>query len=68
MPGKPYGWSSLAGYSPWGPKELDVTKDEQECIKKEKTIENGMAVYVSGAVVEQPPGGADALGAWKRKG
>ena len=40
-----------------------MTKDEQECIKKEKTIENGMAVYVSGAVVEQPPGGADALGA-----
>ena len=23
LPGKPHGWRSLAGYSPWGYKELD---------------------------------------------
>ena len=34
LPGKSHGQRSLAGYSPWGCKELDVTKhtriDEQE--------------------------------------
>ena len=25
LPGKSHGWSSLVGYSPWGPKELDTT-------------------------------------------
>ena len=24
LPGKPHGWRSLAGYSPWGRKELDM--------------------------------------------
>ena len=26
MPGKPHGWKSLAGYSPWGHKESDTTE------------------------------------------
>ena len=26
LPGKTYGWRSLAGYSPWGRKELEVTE------------------------------------------
>ena len=26
LPGKPHGQRSLAGYSPWGLKELDTTK------------------------------------------
>ena len=26
MPGKFHGWKSLAGYSPWGHKELDMTE------------------------------------------
>ena len=26
LPGKSYGWRSLAGYSPWGCKELDTTQ------------------------------------------
>jgi len=26
LPGKPHGQRSLAGYSPWGRKELDVTE------------------------------------------
>ena len=25
LPGKSHGWRSLAGYSPWGHKELDTT-------------------------------------------
>ena len=26
LPGKPHGWSSLADYSPWSSKELDITE------------------------------------------
>ena len=26
LPGKPHGWRSLVGYSPWGHKELDMTQ------------------------------------------
>ena len=26
LPGKPCGWRSLVGYSPWGHKELDMTE------------------------------------------
>ena len=26
LPGKPHGWRSLVGYSPWGHKESDATK------------------------------------------
>ena len=26
MPGKAHGWKSLAGYSLWGHKELDITE------------------------------------------
>ena len=26
LPGKPHGWRSLAGYSPWGCKESDTTE------------------------------------------
>ena len=26
LPGKSHGWRSLAGYSPWGPKESDMTE------------------------------------------
>ena len=26
LPGESHGWRSLAGYSPWGRKELDMTK------------------------------------------
>ena len=26
LPGKSHGWKSLAGYSPWGRKELDTTE------------------------------------------
>jgi len=26
LPGKSYGWRSLAGYSPWGHKESDTTE------------------------------------------
>ena len=26
LPGKSHGWRSLVGYSPWGHKELDMTK------------------------------------------
>ena len=26
LPGKSHGWRSLAGYSPWGHKELDMTE------------------------------------------
>ena len=26
LPGKSHGWRSLAGYSPWGLKELDMTE------------------------------------------
>ena len=26
LPGKFHGWRSLAGYSPWGHKELDITQ------------------------------------------
>ena len=26
LPGKVHGWRSLAGYSPWGCKELDTTE------------------------------------------
>ena len=26
LPGKSHGWRSLAGYSPWGHKESDITK------------------------------------------
>ena len=26
LPGKSYGWRNLAGYSPWGHKELDTTE------------------------------------------
>jgi len=26
LPGESHGQRSLAGYSPWGPKELDMTK------------------------------------------
>ena len=35
LPGKSHGWSSLAGYSPWGCKELDMT--EQLTHKDKKT-------------------------------
>ena len=27
LPGKSHGWRNLAGYSPWGSKESDTTKD-----------------------------------------
>ena len=26
LPGESHGWRSLVGYSPWGPKELDMTE------------------------------------------
>ena len=26
LPGKSHGWRSLAGYSPWGPRESDMTE------------------------------------------
>ena len=26
LPGKSHGWRNLVGYSPWGPKELDMTE------------------------------------------
>ena len=26
LPGKSHGWRNLVGYSPWDPKELDMTK------------------------------------------
>jgi len=26
LPGKSHGWRSLIGYSPWGPKESDMTE------------------------------------------
>ena len=26
LPGKPHGQRSLVGYSPWGPKELNMTE------------------------------------------
>ena len=26
LPGESHGWRSLAGYSPWDPKELDTTE------------------------------------------
>ena len=26
LPGKPHGWRSLVGYSPWGHKESDMTE------------------------------------------
>ena len=26
LPGKSHGWKSLVGYSPWGPKESDMTE------------------------------------------
>ena len=26
LPGEIHGWRSLAGYSPWGHKELDMTE------------------------------------------
>ena len=26
LPGKFHGWKSLVGYSPWGPKESDMTE------------------------------------------
>ena len=26
LPGKPHGWRSLVGYSPWGHEELDMTE------------------------------------------
>ena len=26
LPGKSHGWRSVVGYSPWGPKELDMTE------------------------------------------
>ena len=37
LPGEFHGQRNLAGYSPWGPKELDTTeqlmlKDVQECM------------------------------------
>ena len=32
LPGKPYGQRSLWGYSPWGRKELDTTKQVSSCI------------------------------------
>ena len=28
LPGKSYGQGSLVGYSPWGPKESDMTEQE----------------------------------------
>ena len=31
-PEKSHGQSSLAGYSPWSDKELDMTKSMYECI------------------------------------
>ena len=35
LPRESYGQRSLSGFSPWGPKELDVTEHEK---KKEGTI------------------------------
>ena len=26
LPGKSHGWRSMVGYSPWGPKESDMTE------------------------------------------
>ena len=26
LPGKSHGWRSILGYSPWGPKESDMTE------------------------------------------
>ena len=32
LPGEPHGQKSLAGYSPWGCKELDMTEETQHSI------------------------------------
>ena len=35
LPGKSYGWRSLAGYSPWGCKESDTTghtRNSEQCL------------------------------------
>ena len=37
LPRESYGQRSLSGFSPWGPKELDMTEHEK---KKEGTILN----------------------------
>ena len=34
LPGKSHGQRSLAGYSPWGHKELDMTEETQHAVRK----------------------------------
>ena len=36
LPGKFHGQRSLVGYNPWGPKELDTTKQLKTQRKKER--------------------------------
>ena len=33
MPGEPHGQRSLVGYSPWGPKESDMTEGTEHACK-----------------------------------
>ena len=41
LPGKSHGWRSLAGYSPWGHKELDTTEQLKNSKKRWSLPEGG---------------------------
>ena len=62
MPGKFHGWRSLAGYSPWGHKELDVTKHTPsmgaETAKETEKLKRGR--LKTGRVRAQGQGQVDA--------
>ena len=51
MPGEFYGQKSLAGYSPWGHKELDTT----ECLTHTLTFSSSASHNVAVSNTQQPP-------------
>ena len=43
MPGEPHGQRSLVGYSPWGPKESDMTEGTEPACKGLQGLEEGLS-------------------------
>ena len=64
LPGKSHGQRSLAGYSPWGGKELDMTEttkqQQRECTYRRRESEGiteaeGRVAWPQAKKCEQPP-------------